>query len=357
MAVVAGIILLYLLYPASRHPGFGVGTILLLSAFQIAGVLLTTLTGALFTAYGDNYLPSRYACLINVFVAVLSVLLYHSFSGPPLVKALFYLYFTFSLLQGLILYILAAQYSSKGVSSVGMRDVVRFSFSAFVTNFIFFFGARIGLYLLPHFASVNDQGNYIQAYKIVEYLCGIAAILYYPLITVVAGMNMERMAEKVLFLVRLSNTAVLFFSLVILGSGWWLFPLVFGNSFHHMYGISICLIPGLFAACSSTFFTAFFYGTGHLQYNFVSACIQVSGAFVLLFVLAPVLGATGAALAFSGAGLLSMGYDCWVLNKIFSYHIRDLFFVQKEDRRVLGQAYTSYMAAKRSLAKDRRPVQ
>jgi O-antigen/teichoic acid export membrane protein len=285
-------------------------------------VILTNLSGTLFTAYGRNDLPARYVFGINVVLSAALILASRYFSGHRLVQTLFFVYFAFSFLQGIVLYLLAViRYSSRledgGPQRAGLGAILRYSFLAFVTNFIFFLGGRLNIYLLPLRVNAADQGNYIQAYKLVEYCVLIASFLYYPFIALVAGRYEDAMKQRLLlFLVRISNTAVLLFSIGMLVAGKALLPFIYGHSFDRMYGIFVLFIPGLFAVCPSTFLTAWFYGA-------------------LFFLLVGIWGVRGAAVAFSLASLASMGYDCFVFRKLTPYRLRDLLLVQGPDWRTL----------------------
>lgn len=337
LALLVCLPLIRIFYRPTRYPDLDLSRLLLFSAFHIAGGLLTTLSGTLFTAYGQNYLPGKIAFIVNIIVAVLCVILKEAAPGATLVENLFAVYFLFSLLQGLFLFILSVRlYPSAGLHYVDghikLIALLRFSFSAFLINFLFFAGARLSLYLLPYRADPATQGNYIQAYKIVEYMGLVVSVLYYPFIALVAGEGKERMKDSVLFLVRISNTLVLLAAIFILATGWWLFPFLFGKSFDHMYGIFIGFLPGLFAVCSSTFFTAWFFGAGELKVNFISACIQFAGTFVFFFLFVRNGSARGAALAFSLAVLLSLVYEGWVFRKSQPYALRDILLVHSADR-------------------------
>ena len=335
LAVPAGLSFLWWYDQPARLPGMGLHPMLLFSACQIAGVLMTVLAGAIFTAYGQNYRPAQWSCFINIAMGVLSIASAALLPDHTAGKALFFIYFGFSLIQGLVLLVAAIRlYSTSPVTgdgAVGIWDLIRFSSGAFVTNFIFFIGARMGLYLLPYYTTAGDQGNYIQAYKLVEYAGLIAGFIYYPFITLVARDQAGHTSEKVLLLVRLSNTAVLLLSLGALAAGWYLFPLIFGPSFNNMYNIFIGFIPGLFAACSSTFFTAYYFGIGHFRINLISACIQLTSAIVFFFLFTGAWGVRGTAFAFSMAALASMVYDCWIFRRYAGYTLKDLLLAGRSD--------------------------
>jgi O-antigen/teichoic acid export membrane protein len=337
LALLISLPLLALFARSGRAPDFPLRQLLFFSACYIAGVLLTTLSGTLFTAYGRNFMVAKYSFGINLVLAALVFSVPVFFSGHRVVESLFFLYFSFSFLQGMSLYIMAViRYTVNAVDRpsqpVGIRAILRYSFAAFATNFIFFLAGRLCIYLLPYRVSAADLGNFIQAYKLVEYLSLVASFLYYPFIALVAGQQAAKAKDRLLlFLVRLSNTAVLAFCLLMIVTGKTLFPFVYGHSFDRMYGIFLYFIPGLFPVCSSTFFTAYYYGAGRLKYNFISGCIQLLTVFVLFFLLTGIFGIRGAALAFSLASIASMAYDCVIFRKGTPFGFPDLFLMQRAD--------------------------
>jgi O-antigen/teichoic acid export membrane protein len=167
----------------------------------------------------------------------------------------------------------------------------------------------------------------------VEYLGYVTAFFYYPVVTLAAGNDGAATKEKILLLVRLSNTLVLLVSIGCILFGSRVFPLVFGSSFGGMSAIFWGFIPGMFAVCSSSFLTAWYFGTGELRYNLFSAIIQLATALLLYFVLTPFWGVRGAALAYSGGALASFGYDCWIFRRFHQFRLRDLLWIRPADWR------------------------
>jgi O-antigen/teichoic acid export membrane protein len=334
--------LVYLFYEPGRFPDISRNGLLAYTACLITGGLLTTLSSALFTAREQNHLPSKASFIINCLLIALTLLFTGVLRSETLIKDLFNAYFLFSLLQGLFLFAWAWQRygnTSSGPVTGGIKTglpirpsaVLRFSLAAFIANFIFFGGARLYIYLLPYRVSTADQGNYIQAFKIVEYLGIAASFIYYPFMNLVAGREREKMNALLLFLLRLSNTGVLLFAILALATGPWLFPFLFGPSFERMYAIFLGFLPGLFAVCSSTFFTAYYFGTWKLKYNLVSAAILLLSMGALYFPFSKVGGLEGAALAFSCSALLSFVYDMVIFRKYVRYSFADLLLLQKKD--------------------------
>ncbi|HZE85005.1 MAG TPA: hypothetical protein VE035_11900, partial [Puia sp.] len=245
LALLVSLPLVGLLYRPLSYPGISPQKILLFAALNIAGNLLTVLSGAIFTAGGRNFLPVRISFQVNCLVILLSLLSSMVFSGSRLAEMLFWIYFSASLLQGLFLFVGSRRYdpptanantniaptadpSTAANTNTGslalLPAILRFSLAAFIANFIFFAASRTGLYLLPYRAEPSSLGNYIQAFKIVEYMTTLAAFIYYPFMALVASENKEKMNGMVLFMVRLSNTFVLIAAILLLVTGRFLFP-------------------------------------------------------------------------------------------------------------------------------------
>ncbi|MDO6431461.1 hypothetical protein Q4E93_12730 [Flavitalea sp. BT771] len=323
---------------SSRYAHLGLAQVLLLSGLHIAGGLLTVLAGAVFTAAGKNHVPARIAFVFNVLLAGLGLYCSSRYTGQSLIFLLFCLYFISSFGQGILLFLLSFHLAfGAGHDPIALKTILRFSFLAFVTNLLFFIAARLYIYMLPYFFSPHWQGNYIQAYKIVEYLGLAMSFTYYPFIALVAGVGEGRAKMKayLLLLVRLSNTVVLAFCLVATAGGPWLFPLLFGPSFDRMAGIFNGFILGLFAVCSSGFFTAWFFGSGHIRYNLVSACIQLLGMPLFFFLLNGPASPERTAIAFSLSSILSLAYDLWIFRKAFPFHAREILLIRKADVKML----------------------
>lgn len=329
--------LLALTFPLFSHPHIPMAKWLLFSALHISGTLLTGLSGTIFTAYGRSWQATRYIFAVNILLIGLLFFTSLFFQGSRLLENLFLLLFSFSFLQGALLFILAAiSYGGRRVEAVSREVhiplILRYSFKAFIINFIFFLGARLSIYLLPYFVDAHELGNYIQTYKLVEYIGLAASFLYYPFMAWVAGAQEgEKKERALLLLIRISHTGILIFCMGVLLCGKMLFPLVYGRSFGSMYGISLFFMPGLFPVFSSTFFTAYFYGVHRLTNNFISGCVQLVLSIALFFPLTAALGVWGAALAFSIASLGSMAYDCIVFRQMVPYRPTDILFMRASD--------------------------
>jgi O-antigen/teichoic acid export membrane protein len=344
VALSVSLSLIRLYVQPSGYPDWTSGYLLLFSGLYIAGGLLTALSGAIFTAHNQNHIPSQTAFVLNCVLITVVTAANSLVSRHSLIPTLFIVYFLCSFVQGFFLFLYSWWIYTRAdakpmLTGIPLRQILQFSFTAFVINFIFYAGSRLSLYLIPYWMLPADRGNYIQAFKLVEYVGLLAAFVYYPFMNLAAGEDTKKIDSIVLFLVRLSNSLVLVFGIFMAACGWWLFPFIFGSSFDRVYPIFLWFIPGLFAVCSSTFFTAYYFGRGKLKYNFVSACILMASMGAFYFPLMKWWGGAGAAIAFSLATLLSLLYDIGRFGKQVNYRVSDILFVRKTDLADIGMFF------------------
>lgn len=339
LAVTAGTGLVFALHSWIPHSGLSLGAIVFFMLCQTAGTLLTTLAGTVFTAMGRNHEPVKLAVYANAGMILLAVADYHFFAGGHAFQELFIGYGLVSLLQGVLVLALMIRLPAvtppRKEGMVNTADLLRFCFFSFVVNFLFFIGARIGIYLLPYNIPPAAAGNYIQVYKLVEYLGLGTAFLYFPFVTLAAGDDGHGSRQKVLLLVRLSNTVVLVVCGMGAALGHFLFPAVLGPSYGAMYPVFLAFIPGIFALCSSSFFTAWFFGAGHIRYNLISALIQLAIAVSLFFALTPGWGVRGAALAYSAGAVASFVYDTVQFRRFSRVRLREMLWITPADGQFL----------------------
>lgn len=335
LSMVLGLPSIYLLERNDTAAYVGTKDILLFAALYIPGSILISLSTVVLTSFQKNHSASMISFFFSV---VLLILLFGAFFFLPPSEAVQYatwLWFVFVFAQGLF----TAAYSrrvagaepSAGYSkTVSLKKIVAFSFFAFLINYLFLLAGRIPVFFLQYHVSSYILGNYIYAYKVLEYGATVAAFLYFPVLALVAGEH-EKMESAVLFLTRLSNTMVLMVGGVLAFTGQYLFPLLLGPSFDLVHRMFLFLFPGLLAMCSSTFFTAYFFGKDLLKYNFRSACIMLLIMLTLIFPLTRLWGAEGASLAFSVANLASFGYDLFIFRRFSRYSFREIFLLGRND--------------------------
>lgn len=339
VTIVALVIFLPVIY-FFYHPAFSVNfdkkELVLLGGLQIVAVLLTTLSGSIFTAYRQNHLAAKISVFFSVLFLVLVSLLKFGTDIFSIKTGIFYSWYIVSFLLGVFLFLYSNyRYNKSGSfyswSVAPIKKIIRFSFITFLINFVFYASAKLPVFLLPYWVDANAIGNYIQAYKLLEYIFAIVSFIYFPLVAMTTVEENEKMKLVILLLIRVFNTLAVLLSFIAVLYGRIIFSFIFGPAFGAMYGVFICLIPALIASCSSPFFTAYFFGKGYLKYNLFSASSFLISLLILFFPLTQYYGIKGAAFALSGASVCSLLVDIYIFRKIHRFRISEILFINRKD--------------------------
>jgi O-antigen/teichoic acid export membrane protein len=335
---------IYFFYTPGVAVIFSIKDILFFAGLQIAGGILTSLAGSIFTAHHHNYIATKILVVFSV-AFLITTLIVSYFPSIRINTIIFYIWYIAIFIQGLYMFLYSYYKYPEAVIQerviVLLKKVFRFSFAAFVVNFIFFASGKLPALIIPYWVTANEAGNYIQAYKLLEYAGAVVAFIYFPMVAVAAREEEGNSEKIVLLLVRLFNTITVTGSIVLVLLGKIAFPFIFGYSFISMYGVFICLIPALIASCSSAFFTAYFFGKGYLKYNLLSACILLMSLLLLLYPLTKMYGIKGAAVALSAGSILSIAVDIYYYRKKYNCQLTDMLFVTKKDISLIYSYFSS----------------
>jgi O-antigen/teichoic acid export membrane protein len=237
------------------------------------------------------------------------------------------LFFAGFLVTGLALFILyhykyPPQLLFKKISESSLRKLFRYSGLAFITNIIAFFAYRIDYWILKSFSpqTITNAalGNYIQVTKLVQlflFAPTIIATIVFPTSASNTDKEFNRNLKKSLGQLLLLNT---FACGIIIAAGKWLFVFLYGNSFSLMYMCFVYSIPAILAITIVRVLSSYFAGTDRIRYNLAGCLVALSIITLLNFLLIPLMGINGSALADSA------GY--------ISYMSLLLFFFSKEKK-------------------------
>jgi len=309
------------------------------SVLYVTGGLLIVFSNTIFTVNDQNYIPLKVSVLLSTLVLSLCFIFRAFYSSSEAINAFFYCYFIIYFITGIVLFLSSIKVYNKKfnihlVFPIPISKLFQYSLIIFFINILFVLASKISIFILPYWMDANALGNYIQAYKIVEYIVTFIAFIYFPAISMVAS-QAEEAKGLILFLVRLSNTVILLVSIFILCFGHYLFTALFGIHFNLMYEVFIYMIPGLFALCASTFFTAYFFGANLFKYNLYSACIMLAVLLAILFILATNGSVIGAAMAFSIAAIAGFTYDAISFKQQYNYKFTNILFLKVSDMSTL----------------------
>jgi len=307
----------------------------------ILGVLLTTYFTALFYAQKTFNLPNKILFFVN---AALFIVLMTGKNSPLLKTYFFLIYFSCFFLQGLLLFIFYLKTHPTLIhfhlpSFSIFKKVLTYSFKALAANTIYFLVNRIDYWLVKYFCSGNELGNYIQVSKLAQMLFilpGILGATLFPFFS--SGRNPEQ-ANRLISVIRILLFVNVLISVGIIGVGWYLFPVLFGNSFGLMYILFVLIIPGILCVTMNYPLAAWFSANDRIAVNIrgslLAVLVVVAGDLILL----PKLGIRIASV------VSSAGYFCYFLYTVSIYRRdhyvtwKDFFILRKTDIEAIRKSF------------------
>jgi len=225
----------YVFFPGEyvRIPG---PLLLFSSVCFISGNLLTTYCSGFYYARNDFILPN--AVNITCTIILVIVLPYGDRSVIPGIsnENYFYVYFGSFLVQGI--WVAAAtkiKYIKSGfqqlLSIAEFRLLFRYCAMAFAGNIIYFLLYRVDYWFVENYCTPEQLGNYIQVSKLGHLFLIVPTILASAVFPITAGGKKENLAQLLTLLSRSIFFVYLFVCVVLILTGQWLFPFVFGESF------------------------------------------------------------------------------------------------------------------------------
>jgi O-antigen/teichoic acid export membrane protein len=248
----------------------------------------------------------------------------------------FYLYFSSFILIGILLAITAqakyVKFKFQGfLNGREMRMLIRYCGLAFAANIIFFFIYRIDYWFVDRYCSAHELGNYIQVSKLGQLFFVIPTILASAVFPLVAGGQKESVNR---FLPLISRS-IFYVYLIICGllmiSGKWLFPFLFGNSFTDMYLPFVLLVPGILSLSCLFTLSAYYSGKDRIWVNIkgslLALLVIVTGDIVFI----PRYGIAAAALVSSIGYIIYQMYVVSIFIKEYEVTLSSFFMIRASD--------------------------
>lgn len=312
----------------------------------VAGCLMVNFFTALFYSKKIFAAPNILLAMVNL----LLILLLPVLIGIQQSQRYVTLYFWGFLLQGLMMLFLFYKKFGMSILELNILDksetakVVRYGITAFVSNLLFFLVYRIDYWFVERFCSPASLGNYIQVSKLAQTLFILPTMVASAVFPAIVDAVESRMAEKV---ATISRALLLIFLLVcgiLVATGYWLFPFVFGTTFTEMYGSFLWLVPGILVLAMLYPITAYYAGMKRMSINIIALIIALVVIIAGNLLLTPLYGIKAAALV-SSLGYLS--YHCYLVyrfrkdNRIAAsrfykiklsdiYRVRDIIFTKNK---------------------------
>ena len=300
----------------------------------VAGNLLITFLNSLFYADSKFILPNVAGIVINSVLIVL--ILFVNKNNWLTNEKYIFIYFASFLLQGTVLAIIfitnakpAYQFWLPSIAQVTL--VFQYCLLAFASNLVTFLYYRVDYWFVHHYLSPEDLGNYIQVSKIAQMFFVLPGILATAVFPLTAGGRKQEIND---ILMIVSRSILLLYSIVcflLVISGKWLFPLIFGASFGKMYVPFLCLIPGILGLSTLYTLTAYYAGKNRVMVNLKGALLAlvIISSGDALFI--PVYGINAAA-AVSSLGYIAYHiYVVSIFKKEYKTSVKGFYFFKFSD--------------------------
>ena len=273
----------------------------------VLGNLCYLYFSALFYAKKWFILLNTISCIVN-FLIILSLLFNWYFFNNGYIDQQYYtlIYISAIAFQAVLLVLILVFKPDKNeVRSVILqplrKKIFAYSTVAFISNIVFFLVTRIDYFFVEKYCSTEALSNYVQVSKFGQIVILIPSII--------AGMVFPYSANKTdVFSLQnvqqLCKTISLFFipfTLVVILTGSWILPFIFGNGFNLMYKTLLLYLPGFYALSIISVLAAYLAGKKHLSVNLIAALIALIIVVIFDFFLIPIWGINAAALISSVA--------------------------------------------------------
>jgi len=337
-SLIVGILIFASLSISDELTNTGVGKQFLLvsSVTFICGNLLTAYCTGIFYAKNDFLLPNLLSIIIT-----LALILILPYNGRSIVEGIndnnyFYLYFGSFLLQGICLAVMIFSKYIKinrqwFLSGEEFRSLFRYCMMAYLANIIFFLLYRIDYWFVEKYCTPVQLGNYIQVSKLGQMFFILPTILASVVFPLTAGGQREKVNS---LLTMLSRTILWLYAavcVVLLLTGKWLFPFIFGNDFTEMYQPFALLIPGILSLSGLFTLTAYYAGKNKMKVNITGSLLALVVIIVGDSIFIPTYGINTAALISSLGYIIYQLYVLIVFNKEYQTPIIEFFIFKMND--------------------------
>ncbi|HTE27029.1 MATE family efflux transporter [Flavitalea sp.] len=334
-SVMVNTILIGLLFPLTN-------LLWLSAALYCCGIVLMNYFTALFYSHYDFRFPNAVVIIFNCAI-ILLILFFPSLLLRNEGEVFLNLYFGSFLLTGLILacfYIASHGKQVRTPSATELKKLFRYAFLAMITNVIFFLVYRVDYWFVNRNCTDLELGNYIQVSKLGQIFMLLPAIIAGMVFTRTAKQNSHDHFRELQLLSRLLFTGYVIILLIPCIFGYWLFPVIYGETFRLMYLPFLLLIPGILSLATLSLITALNAGEGKMRVNFQGGLIALVVIIAGNLIFSRQYGILAAA-AVSSAGYIC--YQVYIMWKLSIDHkelaILDFFIPRYDDFAIVKKLF------------------
>ncbi|WP_448249751.1 oligosaccharide flippase family protein [Thalassotalea agariperforans] len=190
---------------------------------------------------------------------------------------------------------------------------------------------KIDIFLLGLLSTPEQIGNYVIAVQIGELAWQLPAAVTVVMLAKSANSKGGEVISQVCQASRLTITITLFVLLGLLFISYFLITPIFGDDYKGAYEMLLYLAPGLLLATIFKSINTYFAGQGKPHFALIIMGISVTVNVIFNYILIPVYGAKGAAIASSLSYSLSAIISLYYFTKHTNSKILKILFINKQD--------------------------
>jgi O-antigen/teichoic acid export membrane protein len=255
-------------------------------------------------------------------------------SNPDLLVKLYFAYFV---ITGVVLAV-AFCVTNKSWQRISLPSLpslkllIRYAALALAANIIFFLVYRVDYWFVKRFCTPEELGNYIQVSKLAQMLLIVPTIISSVVFPHTAGgMHLTEMKDNILRIGRVTTVLYILLFLIIMLTGQWAFPFVFGYTYQLMYVPFLLLLPGVWALSNLFVLSAYFGGINRVKVNVQGAVVGLILILAGDFIFIPRYGIKAAALISTVGYTANFIYSFLYMRKDYSISITEYWKINKDD--------------------------
>ncbi len=318
------------------YQGISANLLIVSSVLYITGNLLITYCSGFFYARNNFRIPN-----IIIIAGTIILIILIPYRGRSVIPAIndenyFYIYFSSFFVQGICMAIATRiKYIKKGMlhflSLPEFKMLFRYCALAFMGNIIFFLLYRIDYFFVEKYCTAGELGNYIQVSKLAHLFFILPTILASAVFPITAGAQKEAIHKLLTMLSRSIFFLYVLVCLILVLTGKWLFPFVFGESYTAMYQSFLWLIPGILSLSGIFTLTAYFAGKNKIKVNIIGSVYALLVILIGDIIFIPKYGINAAALVSSVGYIVYQVYIIMVFKKEYPCSVADFFIFRWSD--------------------------